>query len=435
MESAMGRTKIGPICCSMLLALTAALPSSVQADGLVRDGVGAVSLGRGGTNLGFADNGAILLDNPAGMMNMSGQGLFDLSVDNLVTDINYSDPQNSSVDARDNPFVTPMLSYMQKSDDQNWALGIGAFAPAGFGAQYDMVNPIFGQSYYKSLGMLTKLLAGGAVRVTDRLSIGGTVGLGICHAELEGPFFLQTGALRGVPTHFDLQGTGAAFTGSIGLQYELTPKTILGVCYTSESRFKLDGSVKADVLGLAPFPVSSNFTSQMDIVWPRSLGVGIKHNFCDCHRVAVEVLWYDWSHAFQQFDIRLTDATNPLFPALLGPTIRDALPLNWHDTVSLRTGYEWDYTDYDTIRFGYAYHDSPVPENTLNPYVDGVLVHAFSLGYSRKLYRGSILSLGYQYNWGPTRHIGTSSLAGGDFDNSTFRAQAHWAAASIIVPF
>jgi long-subunit fatty acid transport protein len=151
--------------------------------------------------------------------------------------------------------------------------------------------------------------------------------------------------------------------------------------------------------------------------------------------LAVEVLWFDWSHAFQQFDIQLTNASNPLFTALLGPVIRDALPLNWHDTVSLRLGYEWDLTFLDTLRFGYVYHDSPVPENTLNPYVDGVLVHAFSIGYTRGLARGSLLNLGYQYNWGPERFIGQSVLAGGDFDNSRFRAQAHWAAASIIVPF
>jgi len=431
----MVRVRIGPICWGLLLALWGALPPHANGDGLVRDGVGAISIGRGGTNLAFADNGAVLLDNPAGMVNVSGQGLFDLSIDTLVTDLNYADPDNSFVDARDNPFVSPMLAYIQKSADQNWAVGFGAFAPAGFGAQYDMVNPITGPSYYESLGMLTKLLGGAAVRLTDRLSVGGTAGVAISHAELEGPIFLQTGALRGVPTRFDLQGTGAAFTGSVGLQYDLTPQTVIGVSYTSESRFRLDGSLKADVFGLAPFPISSNFDAQTDLVWPRSLGVGIQHRFCGCRRFAAEVLWYDWSHAFQQLDILLTDATNPLFTALLGPEIRESLPLDWHDSVSLRLGYEWDRTYLDTLRFGYVYHDSPVPESTLNPYLDGVLVHAFSMGYSRQLRRGAQLNLGYQYNWGPERFVGQSAIAGGDFDNSRFRAQAHWAAASILVPF
>lgn len=431
----MARTRLGPICCGFLLALLAALPPQAHADGLVRDGVGAISIGRGGTNLAFADNGAILLDNPAGMVNVSGQGLFELSIDNLVTDINYGDPDNPYVDARDNPFVSPMIAYMRKSDDQNWAIGFGAFAPEGFGAQYDMVNPIIGPSYYESLCLVTKLLGGLAVRLTDRLAIGGTAGVSIDHTELEGPFFLQTGALRGVPTRFDFQGTDAAFCGSFGLQYELSPQTMLGVCYTSETRFRLDGTVKADVFGLAPFPVSSNFDSELDLIWPRSLGVGIQHRFCGCRRFAAEVLWFDWSHAFEQIDLTLTDSTNPLFTALLGPVIRDSIPLNWHDTVSLRLGYEWDVTYRDTLRFGYVYHDSPVPENTLNPYIDGVLAHAFSMGLSHRLGAGALLTLGYQYNWGPERFVGQSSLAGGDFDNSRLRAQAHWAAASILVPF
>ncbi|HEV3005593.1 MAG TPA: hypothetical protein VGX78_14100, partial [Pirellulales bacterium] len=46
-----------------------------MADGVVRDGVGSISTGRGGTNLGFADNGAILLDNPGAMVNVANNGL------------------------------------------------------------------------------------------------------------------------------------------------------------------------------------------------------------------------------------------------------------------------------------------------------------------------------------------------------------------------
>ena len=39
----------------------------------------------------------------------------------------------------------------------------------------------------------------------------------------------------------------------------------------------------------------------------------------------------------------------------------------------MRLGYESDFTEVDTIRFGYVYHSSPSPDSTLNPYLDGVL--------------------------------------------------------------
>lgn len=34
--------------------------------------------------------------------------------------------------------------------------------------------------------------------------------------------------------------------------------------------------------------------------------------------------------------------------------------------------------------------------------------------------------LGYQYMFGSDRQVGTSSFVGGDFDNSTTSASAHW---------
>jgi hypothetical protein len=61
---------------------------------------------------------------------------------------------------------------------------------------------------------------------------------------------------------------------------------------------------------------------------------------------------------------------------------------------------------------------------TLNPYLDGILLHTFSLGASYRLRRGS-LNASYQYSLSPPRHVGNSDLIGGDFSNSTLTAQAH----------
>lgn len=423
--------------CQILTVVSAALllsTSLVRGDGLVRDGVGAISTGRGGTNIAHSDNGAIILDNPAGMANLTVRGFYEVGVDTVITDLDYTDPDNPGVDGKFRPYPSPELAYIRQSEDCMFSYGIGVFAPAGFGAEYDIQNPVTGLSVYKSIGMLIKVLPAVAVRVTDRLSVGATFGVAISHAELEGPFTLQSGALAGVPTMFDLQATGATPVGSLGMQYRLTDCTTIGVCYQEESHFELHGSVNADVYGLAPVPVSSRFDTQMNITWPRSLGVGVKHDLSPSHRVSADVIWYDWSAAFDQFDIILTKSTNPLFTALLGPTIVDSFPLNWKDSVSLRFGYEWEANCRDVWRAGYVFHDSPVPSSTLTPYVDGVLEHAFSAGYTRRCDR-YLLNLAYQYSFSPERVVGNSALAGGDFSNSTFQAQAHWASVSIVVPF
>jgi long-subunit fatty acid transport protein len=418
--------------CLALLTVPLAL---TRADGLVRDGVGAISTGRGGTNIAHSDNGAILLDNPAGMANLTVDGFYEIGVDAVITDIDYGDLDNlDGVDGKFRVYPSPNLAYIRKAYGGDIAYGIGIFAPAGFGAEYEMNGPLTGPTLYKSLGLLGKVLPGVAVRLTDRLTVGGTFGVAVCHTELEGPFFLQTGALRGVPTDFDLQVNGATPTGSIGLQYQLSERTTIGVTYTEESRFTLEGEARANVYGLAPVPLASNFDAEMDITWPRSVGFGVKHDLSASHRVSADVIWYNWSEAFDQLDLRLSNSSLPIFTQMLGPTIYDAFPLGWDDTVSLRLGYEWERNPRDVYRLGYVYHESPVPNETLCPYIDGVLEHAFTVGYSRRC-TGYILSAAYEYSFSPTRHVGDSALAGGDFANSSFRADAHWLSLSLLVPF
>jgi long-subunit fatty acid transport protein len=135
----------------------------------------------------------------------------------------------------------------------------------------------------------------------------------------------------------------------------------------------------------------------------------------------------------------LYDPTNPAVVPILG-SVGETLPvkqtfgLDWRNSISLRLGFETDFTDVDTFRCGYAYHPSSSPDASLNPYLDGVLEHAFSLGYSRKVQK-VIVNAAYQYNFGPARHIGDSSFVGPLFDNSDFNAQAHFAMLSLLVPF
>jgi len=72
--------------------------------------------------------------------------------------------------------------------------------------------------------------------VTDRLSIGGNLGLALGHTELEGPFFIQTGPFAGAPTLLSLHTTGAAAAGGFGFQYLLTPQTTIGLGYVEQTR-------------------------------------------------------------------------------------------------------------------------------------------------------------------------------------------------------
>jgi long-subunit fatty acid transport protein len=248
--------------------------------------------------------------------------------------------------------------------------------------------------------------------------VGGTVGLAFSQVELHGPFFLEAGGAA-IPALLNLQGFGLAPVGSVGMQYIVDEDTVVGATWTSQTAFSnLQGGVSTT------FPFAFNFDSSVRMKWPQSVAVGVMHRLCPHRRISADVIWYDWARSFNQIDVTLT-------PAIVPPQV---IPLNWRDSTSLRLGYEWLPNDRDIYRFGYTYHASPVPNSTLNPYLDGILLHAFSLGYSRNLGRAYFNSA-YQYSFGPQRHVTDSIIAGGDFNNTFMRAQAHIFMFSLLFPF
>ncbi|GAB4154864.1 MAG: outer membrane protein transport protein [Planctomycetaceae bacterium] len=398
--------------------------SPLFADGVVRDSVGAISSGRGGTNLGFSDNGAILLNNPAGMVNIRGTRLSDVNVDLLMTDLSYADPLNSRA-AKTRLQQLPALTYIQKSEDSLWAAGIGVYVPAGFGAQWSMQNAIMGRNRYESFDAVMKILPGIAFHVTDKLAIGANFGVAISHADLESPFFLQTGPLAGTPTLFNLQATGVAPTWGVGMQYELDEKTTFGFAYSSSTSFDLSGNVTTDIFGLGPAPVHSRFDLDMEMTWPSSLGFGVKHQLTDRQTVSLDLVWFNWSDAFDKIDMRLSNPSNPLVQGLVGRKLRDALALDWKDSISVRLGYELQLTCCDVLRLGYIHNSITTPSSTLTPLIPATLEHTFTIGYGKSL--GSCRwDLAYQYAFGPTRRVTTSEIVGGDFNFSKVKSDTHW---------
>jgi long-subunit fatty acid transport protein len=425
----MSATRVGLL---TVLFVVFAVPCALG-DGVIRDGLGALSIGRGGTNIASADNGEILLDNPAGMANVEGSGLVDLGVDVLFTDLQYSNPQNPTANAWHDPFPIPEASVIWKSGDGQWAFGLGVFAPAGFAANWNLEGPpaLPGVHDYKSLGMMAKFLPGVAYRVNDRLSVGGTLGLGLAHTELQGPYFLQSpGPFQGTPTIMRLFTTGVALSWSVGLQYQLTEATTIGATFQSATRYSQTGGANMDI----PVLGSSGFGARLDMTWPETVGLGIRQELSPNSVFSADVIYFNWSSAFDHFDVNFTHPTNPLFAALLGPSFGDQFPLDWRDSVSMRLGFEQRLGGNRVLRAGYAYHDNQIPARTLTPYIPATLEHAFSLGYGYR-WQDWDLNLAYQYSFGPAQTVVQSGLVGGDFNNSWERDQAHWASLSVIRRF
>lgn len=403
------------------------------ADGILRDGVGAISTGRGGTNLGFADNGNIILDNPGGLVNVEGAGLAEANFDIFFPDFAYSDPQNARTSASNDPFPMGQVSLIQRSSDGNYAWGIGAFSHAGFSTRYTLNGPFpfVGPQHYKSIGALLRVLPCASVAFSDNWTVGGTLGVAVSHTELEGPYFTQyPSPFLGTPTLMDLQGTGAGLSWSVGTQYSLTANTVVGASFQAETHIKADGSARLFLPGMG----TSAFDLDLETQWPSILGVGVTHHLSSQTVVSSDVLWTQWSKAKHAYDMLLSNPTNPVFQALLGNSIPERFPLQWRDSVSVRLGVQHALNERHIVRAGYVVHPNVIPDETLTPYIQAIVEHSVSCGYGYRFGEYGV-DLAYQFMFGPDAQVGASRFAGGDFDNSTSSIAAHWLLASLTRRF
>lgn len=152
------------------------------------------------------------------------------------------------------------------------------------------------------------------------------------------------------------------------------------------------------------------------------------------HRIALDVLWIDWSSAFDQLTFKLSEGDNPEFNALIGNSAHDTFPLHWKDSYAFRLGYEYSFSSSDILRLGYVYNKNPVPDSTLTPLIPGIMTQILTFGYSHNWSKWT-LNFAYSYSFGPRRSVSTSKIIGGDYDHSSVKVDAHFFALAIQYHF
>jgi len=398
------------------------------ANGVVRDSMGPVSGGRGGTNIAHIDNGILIHDNPSALTEVKGKRV-EADLDFLALSMNYRDPENDK-DGKDILCFIPSLSYAQELAQGRFGVGFGVYSPAGFSTEYNLVHPIYGRQKYASDACLTKILVGFGWKMTDRVSLGIAAGPAYSEVKLEEPYTFQTGPLQGAAALIDMQADAWALAWNIGAQWRISSNTTLGVAYHYQDKFEMRGNCDIDVTGhpvlagLVPDPTAHYSKAEFDFTWPQSLGVGMTHRLNDGHRVSADVKWIDWSSAFDEVTFKLSSGDNAGFDALAGDSPEDTLPLDWKDSYAFRLGYEYLLTMADTLRFGYIYNRNPVPDSTLVPVIPGILEHVVSVGYGRN-WKNWTLDVAYKYSFGSRQSVGSSKILGGDYDNSSVDIDAH----------
>lgn len=178
-----------------------------------------------------------------------------------------------------------------------------------------------------------------AYRLNDNVSLG--FGLDYAHNEVE---FRQMAPVAAATQRIaKLEGDDAAWGYNLGVMFQFSPATRLGLAYRSRIKFHLEG--KQDIQGV----LNRNIKAELET--PDNLSLALHQRLNDRWDLLADVTWTYWS------SIKTITATN----ATTGAPVA-ALSFNFRDTYRVGIGANYQLNDAWKLRFGTAYDKTPVPD-------------------------------------------------------------------------
>ncbi|WP_017941907.1 MULTISPECIES: OmpP1/FadL family transporter [unclassified Thioalkalivibrio] len=358
-----------------------AAPTTLMAAGFYIQTQGASGLGRAHAgDVVVASNASTIYFNPAGMTRLERNEV-QAGVHLLIPNAEV-DQRNTRIPGRDSgnpydPTPVPNLYWAEQYSDRVW-LGFGLSAPFGlkneysdgFFARYDSL-----ESDLRVLNLQPSI----AFDLTDRISIGGGLDLQYADATLRSaiPADLQPQN----DGEFELEGDNWDVGFNIGMLFDLTDDTRLGIHYRDGITHTLNGT--ASITASAGSPTSV-LPGQADLKLPDIASIGIQHRFNDRWTGLAQYTWFNWSN-FDEIRIQLPQGNEQV------------LEQNYRNSYALAVGAEYEMNPRWTLRGGIQFDQTPTQtdgRSTRTPDGDRTW---FSFGAS---YAGSdrlTFDLGYSY--------------------------------------
>jgi long-chain fatty acid transport protein len=308
-----------------------------------------------------AEDASTVFWNPAGLTRLPGKQV--VGALNLVkpsSEFNDSGASRSPLgqplgpgggsggDAGDLAAIPNLYASWQLSP-QLW-LGLGVTVPFGLKTEYDpgWIGRFQGQlAEIKTVDINPSI----AYKINDTVSIGVGVSYQTAEATVNRSVLL-TGPVEGfTSTKID----DDAFGYNLGVMFNLSPSTRIGLSYRSSMDYKLAGT-----LGFTGVPVVGTASNnvQMDAELPDTWSVAFAHQLNPQWEILGDVTFTQWSK-IKSLPL-VTTSASPVIPA--SGVTADTFNFQFKDTYRVGVGanYKW-HSDF-MWKFGVAYDKSPVED-------------------------------------------------------------------------
>ena len=292
-------------------------------------------LGRSYAGLGVVgDDYSAIAYNPAGMTLKDRSGA--QQVVNLIGVTSKVRSLETNEKAHMKFWQTVPAGFVQYNVNDRFKIGGGIYAPFGLKTKYKA--DWFGNEH----AILSKLdivdfNVSAAYKLTDKLSLGASAILRYIYGRMTQKAPAMMG---GADINFNVHGWSQ--TGTLGLMYEFTKDTRVGVSYRLRSAQKANGRFKVG----APVNMGADVHANPDL--PETVTFSAYHRIHD-FGLSGTARWTHWTSSFPDFSIR-----SPLIPGGEKKSY-----YKYQNTWTLAAGVDYYMNENLTLRAGVAYDESP----------------------------------------------------------------------------
>ncbi|MCW7754611.1 outer membrane protein transport protein [Desulfobotulus sp. H1] len=393
-------------------------------------GIGAKAAAMGGAYSAYADDPFAVYYNPAGLTQIdrptlaAGVHLIDPSIklkniyvegaaaNHPLAGFDLQAPNTPTFDNQasvsdDAPLlIAPHLGFAMPITDRI-AFGVGVYAPFGLEVEFPKdpaVNPLARSSYhsYYNRKVINPTVA---YKVNERLSLGFGVSVGMSESGAEVMRWVPNPALGpngGSYQHIKVElKDDVNYSFNLGVMYRPTDTVTLGLTYRSETDADFEGDVFENGRKVAK--------TTLDYNHPQQVQAGVRYTPHDRVSLQMDMVWTEWSINQHQVEPLTHIAAGSLFDTYGINEISSQR--RWENTRQLRFGGEFIVNDLLTLRAGYFYDPSPIPDRTLDTMWPDADKKTYSFGAGFNIGQNMTIDTILQYTAiEQTRQVGGESV-------------------------
>jgi len=400
--------KIFKLTLSMILVL--GLSTSLFANGLSLNSLGARALGMGGAFVGLSNDASAMYWNPAGL---AGQKSNLVAYFTGVMPIGSYEFAPGGISAESQNTIFPTGGLMAAYNMDKLTLALGLYVPSGLGivwdaADFGLPSDIDVESRVGAVNLTPAI----GYQVTDKFSVGLAVnvvyGLFNLRREADGSAF-GLGVYQ-----YEEESDGFGFGATIGLKYKFNEQFEAGASFRLATEVTMSGTAENPLFsnfptippgldprlpnGLQAFSGKSDF--DRDVTWPIWIAGGIVYRPTKCLTLALDAQYSQWS----ELDMLVATYDDVNWQGFLSAQGEDEFKLDWEDALMIRLGGEYMVASTTTLRFGYYYDPAPAPDETLNVLFPSSTNHVGTIGIGQSFGKYRI-DAALEYLFGADREV------------------------------